>query len=475
MSPEQRAACAELIRRKELRKAILDTCTPMQRTVLTDKSRYKAVLAGRRSGKTMLDARAIALSLEASGRDDWTFYSAVTRVVAKDLIWSKLEELNETFRLGWSMRSHESVIETPRGGMFRTLGYDDQGQVEKSAGYRIRLFVCDEPHSYSTRLKYLAEQKIGPALADLGGTLMLTGTPGVNRSGYWFEASTGKIPEFKTWTWNVKANPKFMRDAEEWIAEELRLKKWTVETPAFRREVLAEWCQDESAQVYQYVADRNSVTSLEINPAGLFTLGCDFGVVDHSAWCVLYTPPHSRMTYVIHAESRGGLLPDEATEVTRALVERYRPSKIVGDAGGLGKPYVEQFNRRYGNRAGFYMHAAEKTEKLANIAIVNGELRAGNIKLLLPEAAPMADEIVDLVWADERCDKEHPACNNHMADAGFAYGYRAHIGYLNDVKAPPPADALERERQAAQAAQWERIQRVQSQLRASRNYDEEEY
>jgi hypothetical protein len=469
VSASKRQLQEELLRRKLRRQAILDSCHDKQRSVLVDPRRYKAILAGRRSGKTMMVSRAIALSLEASGRDDWTFYSAVTRVVAKDLIWPKLEELNTDHQLGWSMRSNDGVITTSRGAMFRVLGFDDSGQVEKSAGYRIRLFCCDEPHSYATKLKYLAEQKIGPALADLGGTLMLSGTPGIARVGYWHDASTGKKSEYGVpWRWTVRDNPLFLRDPDEYIAEELELRGWTVETPAFRREILAEWCEDEGAMVYAFVYERNAVESLEIDYDGLFTLGVDFGVNDACAWAVLYTPPMSRMVYVVHAESHTGMLPDDANEVTAAIVERFKPSRIVGDAGGLGKPYVEAWNRRYGHRAGWHMSAAQKTEKLANIAIVNGELRSERVKVLAPACAPLIDEVTNHVWADERREKEHPNTSNHCLDAAFAYGFRAHTGYLNDTPKPPPKPD-----EAERLAQQERIRRVQEARRRAQDELEE--
>lgn len=463
----KRLASLELAARATRRQAIVDTCHPKQREVLEHPARYKAVLAGRRSGKTMLAARAIALSIEASGRDDWTFYSALTRVVARDLIWPKLEELNTQFNLGWTFRQHEGAITTPRGAMFRVLGWDDKSQLEKSAGYRIRLFVADEPHSYATALRYLAEQKIGPALGDLGGTLMLTGTPGIARTGYWHAATTGKLPEYERWRWTCKENPYFLRNAEEWIAEELSLRGWTVETPAFRREILAEWVEDEGAQCYAFVYDRNTVDALEIDYNGLFSLGVDFGMTDASAWGVLYTPPQSRMVYVVHTEAHTGLLPDQANEVTARLVERFKPSRIVGDAGGLGKPYIESWNRRYGHQAGWHMMPAEKTEKLANIAIVNGELRSERVKFLAPACAPLIDEVTNLVWADERREKEHPGCANHVADATLCYAYRAHAGYLHEVPKPPPTT-----NEAERLAQLERIRTVQAARQRAR--DEED-
>lgn len=452
-----------MARRVLRRQAILSECHPLQREVILDPCRSKAILAGRRSGKSEMDARFIAASLEACGRDEWVQYSAVTRIIAKDLIWSKLTGVASRHGLGWEMREREGVIITPRGGKFRVLGWDDAGEVEKSAGYKTRAYVADEPHSYAEKLRYLYEQKIGPALSDLAGTFIVNGTPGIAPSGWWYETSTGKTPGFKCWHWTVRNNPHYPRDPEEMLREELKRNAWTVETAAFRREYLAEWCQEEDELVYAYVADRNLCDAVELDPAGMFTLGIDFGFVDPCAWVVLYSPPHRKETYVVHVEQHSRLLPDEVMDVTARIVQRYRPSAIVGDPGGPGKPYIEQWNRRYAHAVGLHVKGAQKTEKVANIEILNGEFRQPRLFLVREETRALVDELQGLVWADERRDKEHPSCNNHCTDA-MLYASREHLGYLQTIKEDAPTDPEE-------VARLERMARV---AEAARKRQEEE-
>jgi len=462
MTPAQRAAAEELARRIATRNAILSNLHAQQRSVIESAAKLKSILAGRRGGKTTMDASYLAVEAEKSGPKDWCLYSAVTRSVAKDLVWGELKEINKTHELGWRMREDQGLIETRRGAHVRLLGFDKMPEVEKACGYRVRLFIADEPHSYAKRLEYLVDQKLTAALGDLDGTLVLNGTPGVGRFGYWFRTSTGKTPGFERWHWTVRQNPKFPRDPEVFIRELLERKKWTFETPAFRREILAEWCEDAGMACYAYVEARDGLKALDIDYSGLFTLGCDYGINNATAWTVWYTPPKSRTAIAIHSQKEAGLEPDAATDITKRLVDQYKPSKIVGDAGGLGKVYVTNWNRRYGDRAGMFMHNADKQGKRGHMQTLNDELRSERAKVYEPGCAVLIDEWGTLTWKDERKEEEDPQAENDASDSAL-YGFTAHLGFLNELAPPPPPPPDV----AAILAQQQRIDRVQAAMRQS--------
>lgn len=461
-----RHALEELARRKLKCEAILSDLHALQREVILDRSRFKAVLAGRRAGKTTMDASYLAIDLESCGRKDWCFYSAVTRTQAKDLIWGELKELNTKYELGWHMKEHEGLVETKRGAHLRLLGFDKMPEVEKACGYRIKLFICDEPHSYAKRLQYLVEQKLTAALSDLAGTLLLNGTPGLGRFGYWFKASTGKMPGYYTRHWTVRQNTRYPRDVEAMLSEERALKQWTEDNAAYRREFMAEWCEDPEATVYAYVEDRNACDSVDIDPSGLFSLGVDFGVKNATSWTVWYSPPQTRKAFCIHSSKISGLLTDAVADITKKLVDQYKP-KLVGDAGGLGKTYVESWNKRYGNNAGMFMKPADKQGKLAHIRTLNDCLRTGDAQVVESACAPLIDEWSNLIWEDERKEKEDPQCDNDCADSAL-YGFTEHASYWQ-AEAPPPPTPDE----AALRAQMDRINRAQAALRAEQSYEED--
>lgn len=430
--------------RKMLTRSLYAELHQKQRDVARDTARYIALLCGRRSGKTELMARMIAVALIHCGFNEWVLYACRTQAIAKDLMWGHLEAINERYQLGWRMTEQTGMIRTPNGGRFRLFGVDDRKAREKVRGYKARRAFLDEASTYQDELEKLIQDCLSPALTDLGGGLVLAGTPGSVCVGYWFRASTGEIPAYSCHHWTVRQNPKFPRDVEEMLAEERANFAWTEESPSYRREWLAEWVDDESALVYMFVRERNAVDAPEVafDPkTWLTTLGVDFGMTDHCGWVVLGSPPGSRSIYVLWAEKHTGLLPNEAAKLTADLYGQFQCARIYADGGGLGKPYVEEFNRRWADSLGVRMTPADKADKVGTISLLNGDLRSKAL-LVLPDAEAYAGEVQFLPWLDERRTKEHPGFANHLADAGL-YAWKGHKSYWQK---PPPPDKPKDER-----------------------------
>jgi len=422
---------------------------PDQRVVALSPARWKAVTTSRRSGKTVLDTALAADSLEESSHDEVTLYLARNRGVAKELFWPKIKGLAREHKLPWHLNETELRITTERGGVLLVKGAeggDPDEEMEKLRGLKLRRALCDEPSTYAHTLRKLLKDVIEPGLGDLRGDCIVNGTPGIVCSGAWHEISTGILPQgdkrppsslakWRRWHWDIRRNP-FFKDADGYLREVLEENGWTEEDPTFQREYLGRWVVDVSAQVYRYIASRNAVTEIPgyDREAWVHTLAVDFGMVDACAWTVLASHPHKRETYAVRAISKIGLLPDQAAEVTRRLVEEFRPHRLVGDGGGLGKPYVEAYNVRFD--VGIRMDAAEKSEKRAAIELMNGDLGSGRLKVLLPECADLAGQWESLPWANAAREKEHAGYRNDLADSAL-YAHRAHLSYLHE--APDPA------------------------------------
>ena len=457
MADAYAADLARLDRFYNFREALLRECHEKQRAFLEDTSQYKAALCGRRSGKTEGDAREIALDLERSSRDEWVAYAARTRGLAKDLIWARLVDINQRHQLGWNMREHEGLIQTSRGAAFRIFGFDKIPEIEKLRGYKLRRFIADEPATYDLQLKKLITSSVGPALADLRGGLTINGTPGFVCVGYWYEASTGRLPRYSQHKWTVLDNTKFPRDPRQMLAEEMRENGWTEESEAYRREWMAEWFNDPEQTVYKYVESRNRRAVPRPESDWLITLGIDFGLRNQCAWTVLGSPPHSREIYTLRSFKVSDLIPDDAADVTAELVGRFDPTTIVGDTGGLGAPYAETYNRRFGARTNHYIKAADKLGKLGHIRNLNGDLRKPRLFISETDCDDLIAEIQSLPWANERRDKEHPDYDNHCADS-WLYSHTCHTSYFHEP-APPKQDPVDA---------WESadLERFQSQQRA---------
>jgi len=424
--------------RNAIRQTVLDELHDKQRAVLEaieGGAQYITALCGRRAGKTEMDARAIALKLEDCGPDEWVIYAAVTGGLAKDLIWARLAALNERHKFGWRMVEREGLIEAKRGGKFRVLGFDKLPELQKVRGYKLRLAVFDEPATYADKLEELIRECVGPALSDVRGTLLINGTPGAVCAGFWHDASTGGKRRYRNFHWTVLDNDKYPRDAAEMLTEEREENDWTEEDATYQREWMARWVNDPSAQVYKYAQDRDAIHEMpdgyaEFGAGWMFTVGVDFGYSpDPCAWGVLASHKNSRDVYLVHTEEHYELLPDEAAAITARLVARFDPGSVVGDPAG--KDYIAEWNRRHADDAKAYMRPADKLGKADAIEVLNGLLRSGRLKVLLPDSETWASQAQHLPWKNTARNEEHPAYPNHSLDC-VLYASRAHRAYLNE-------------------------------------------
>lgn len=392
--------------------------------------------------------------------DSAVIYAAYTQKQAKDVVWAKLVSLNDKHKLGWVMRAHQGEITAPGGCQLRLVGISKRDEVEKIRGLRLAGVVFDEPALYSRHLPELIREVVSPALADLAGWTLFIGTPGpVPDEGAWHQISEGVVPDgqrvslglgFERFHWCVRDNTAFPRDVEEMLDEEKRDNGWDEDSPQFQIEWLARWVLNGASLVYQYDHAKNWRVE---TPGGFdqVTIGVDFGVVDPCAWVVLGTRANDPAVYAIHAEAHAGLMPDDASAVTAALVARFRPQRLVGDHGGLGKTYVETWNRRHAKEIGLYMLEAEKEGKLGAQRVLNGELAKSRF-FVCPDASALMVEMTRLPYLDpSKRDEEHSGYPNHCCDAAL-YAFRAHPRPRVAEKAPEPtADELERAARMARA------------------------
>lgn len=381
--------------------------------------------------------------MAVSGYDEYTLYLARNRGVAKELFWPKIRGLVKAHNLPWHINESELRITTPAGGSLLVKGAeggDPEEEREKLRGLKLRRVLCDEPATYAATLRKLLRDVIEPGLGDLRGDCIVNGTPGIVCSGAWHEISTGVLPpgdrrpkssleKWARWHWDLRANP-FFHESERYLQEVMAENGWTEEDPTFQREYLGRWVVDVSAQVYRYVAARNTVTEVPNydKHTWVHSIGVDFGMVDECAWTVLASPPHGRDIYAIRSEARVGLRPEQAAQFTHDLVTEYRPHRLVGDAGGLGKPYVEEYNHRFD--AGLRMVPAEKTEKRAHIELINGDFGAPRLFLLMPQCEDLAGQLENLPWADDSREHPHAGYKDHRSDS-LLYSWRDHTAYMH--------------------------------------------
>lgn len=453
MMPDRaRALVMEQARRKATREAIFGTLSAKQREAVACiySGTYTAICAGRRSGKTYLDERLVAYELEQCARDEWVVFLAPTGQVGKELIWTGLEALNENFRLGWDMREHPvPTITTRAGGRFKIVGCDNKSELGKLRGKKYRLVIIDEAKELANHLRELVDEIFRPAFMGVGGRIVISGTPGriCDESDYWYAICFELVNGWKSITdWTIRQNPWF-KDPEGELRKVRAEKNWHQDNAIYLREYEGQWASDTDERCYPYLPTRNSIAGL---PDGYdrdtwyHVLGIDYGYSpDPCAWVVWASHPNKRDMYCVHAEKEAELLPDTIARRTASLVERYKPSAVVGD--GAAKILIEDFNRRYAEGLKTHIRPADKLGKRDHMEILGQEIRApggaddkGKILLCLPMAEDLGQEWLNLGWKDDRREVEKPGQPNHCADAAL-YGFLEAYAYLHQAEKPAPA------------------------------------
>ena len=141
---------------------------PWQQQVWTDKSRFKVVAAGRRTGKTRL-AASLLLVKALSSKNGKVFYVAPTQGQARDVIWDMLLEMGQ----GVIANSHVNnlTLKLINGASISLKGSD---RPETMRGVSLRYVVLDEFADFKPEVWELI---LRPALSDLKGEALFIGTP----------------------------------------------------------------------------------------------------------------------------------------------------------------------------------------------------------------------------------------------------------------------------------------------------------
>jgi hypothetical protein len=414
--------------------------------LLDDPALMRAVHSGRRAGKSEGMPRYALLEALDAGPGQTVIIGAETLKKCKALHWDKIREVVIKHKLPFVPNGQEHTWITPWKSKIVLWGLLDDGAVQLLRGFAIKAAFFDECATYSSKLTKLVDEVLEPALGDYAGKLSLFGTPTATRVGPWFDICCGKDKHrFSVHHWDARKNPFFRKEtggAMAWFQGILAKNGWTWDSATFAREYLGLFVDDSDQLVYRYSqSDLNNVLAMPKNwDRDLWgcTVGVDFGINDDCAWTAIGSHPHERKTYALESFKKTGMLTDEAAQTTVEVCERYRPMTLVGDTGGLGKPYAEEWNRRHAGKAttnGYTlppMIAADKLGKRAHIDLVNTEFRTGRLVLVKPKCEALAGELTVLPWYKGERLKEHPAYPNHCADS-LLYATTQHFSYLNSL------------------------------------------
>ena len=198
---------------------------PWQQEVFADKTRFKVIAAGRRTGKSRLAAWMLIINALQTERGH-VFYVAPTQGQARDIMWQTLLELSHPVIK--SSHINNLQITLINGATIALKGAD---RPETMRGVSLKFLVMDE---YADMKPSVWEQILRPALADQKGDAMFIGTP-MGRNHFYELYRYAEIEDddsYKAWHFTSYDNPLLDPD-------EIDTAKKSMSSYAFRQEFMA--------------------------------------------------------------------------------------------------------------------------------------------------------------------------------------------------------------------------------------------
>ena len=198
---------------------------PWQQDVWNDRTRFKIVAAGRRTGKSRLAAWLLIVNALEAGKGH-VFYVAPTQGQARDIMWQTLLELGNPVIV--SSHINNLQIKLINGATISLKGAD---RPETMRGVSLKFLVMDE---YADMKPEVFEQILRPALADQKGNALFIGTP-MGRNHFYELYQYAELeddPTYKAWHFTSYDNPLLDK-------EEINVAKKSMSSYAFRQEFMA--------------------------------------------------------------------------------------------------------------------------------------------------------------------------------------------------------------------------------------------
>lgn len=421
-----------------------EICFKEQIAFIRDPAKFKSACCGRRSGKTHSVAiMLIEKALEFPGSSP--LYITSAREKAKEILWPALRLINEQEDLGMDFKEHTGEIRFPNGSIIRLSGAGSYREIEKLRGPTYPIAVIDEAQMFTADLlRYLIEEILDPAITDYAGSIVLTGTPNATCAGFFYEVDNGIRPGWSTHGWTIHNNTEIFRRIpdkvkaaggfEKYLEQDLERKRtqrgWTRTHPGYLREIMGKWARDSNESVFAIDREKCLVTGLVEDIQWLYVLGIDVGYNDPCAFVVLAYSMEIGECRVVNSYSVEGMIPSKVAAEIQKLQSQYPITAVVMDSGGIGKGYLEECNESFG----LAVQPAKKTDRLAHIDFVNGDLQSGALKFDR-NCVGLVEQMEILPWNPRKKEKGEyefaAGYRDHEIDA-LLYGYRQcrHHGYF---------------------------------------------
>ena len=241
---------------------------PWQKEVKRDKHRFRAVCAGRRSGKSILGCDDLTQgAAEVPGSVNW--YIGPTYGAAKDIAWEIFKSNVEPFReYGLIEKTVESdlLIKWQNGSVIQGKGADKPDSLR---GVKLNRLVIDE---YAIMKKEIWEEVLQPATSDTKAPVLILSTP----KGYNHFHDVINMATKNPADWSAK----YIKTSEAGTIspEEIERARRDMDPRVFRQEYEASF-EAFGGQVFTDFDRVKHVAKepIKFNPAMEYCLGIDFG------------------------------------------------------------------------------------------------------------------------------------------------------------------------------------------------------
>ena len=174
---------------------LFDPKFPQQKAFCMDPAKLKALFCTRRAAKSF--TAGLYMVYEALKNPGCNcLFIGLTRSSAKSIIWKDiLRVLNRKHKLKAVFNQADLSMTFPNGSVIKVTGVDaEEEEMNKLLGGKYRLVCIDEASMYTIDVGNLVYGVLGPAVADLDGTICLMGTSSNFTRGLFYNITTKREP-----------------------------------------------------------------------------------------------------------------------------------------------------------------------------------------------------------------------------------------------------------------------------------------
>lgn len=344
---------------------------PAQQDIIDGGARFRVLACGRRFGKTDLGIWQLGnAALRTSG--PYAYFAPTYKMLAdvwrqfKIALGTQITNKNET----------EKRLEVIGGGSidFWSLDNPNAARGRKYAG-----LVIDEA-AWTPDLEYAWSFVLWPTLTDYENAwAWFLSTP--NGRNYffalWAMGNDPAKPQWQSWRYPTTANPHIK-------PEEIEARRELLPKRTFKQEYLAEFTEDGGAVFRNIAACVSSNGVAHAQPTHRYIFGVDWGKEqDFTAIAVIDKDTRQcvhieRFNQIGWSLQRGRL---------KALVDRYKPQRIIAEENAMGSPNIEALQHEGMKVRPFATTSASKPPLIESLALAfeREELHIVNDPVLVSE------------------------------------------------------------------------------------------